>query len=230
MRWCVGPAGLLYEQALVGMLRVLQAANEDHWLRWIEEDIVAWRERGSTAHHRSAYGGMGSFNDLYLTGAQAEPGEIWLEVALNYLRHVAASVAPFAEQSSDGFRQVPPGSSTTSLAGVAISVCGRCQSRFVTPSSILSGAAAAWCSWTVPTLVQDQQGETIADHALGLAPEDDREEYVGYQLAARMRTSQAAVARLEAGGVGATLTTLQKVATALGLQVTVDGEMTSNDE
>lgn len=42
------------------------------------------------------------------------------------------------------------------------------------------------------------------------------------QLAARMRTSQAAVSRLEAGGVGATLTTLQKVATALGLRVTVD--------
>ncbi|MGB8861030.1 MAG: hypothetical protein WCC60_17355 [Ilumatobacteraceae bacterium] len=166
----------------------MQAAGEGHWLRWIEEDIVAWRERGSTAHHRSAYGGMGSFNDLYLTGAQAEPGEIWLEVALNYLRHylrhVAASVAPFAEQSSEGFRQVPPGSSTTSLAGVAISVCGRCQSRFVTSSSILFGAAAAWCSWTVPTLVQDQQGETIADHALGLAPEDDREEYVGYVNAA----------------------------------------------
>jgi ribosome-binding protein aMBF1 (putative translation factor) len=42
------------------------------------------------------------------------------------------------------------------------------------------------------------------------------------QLAARMGTSQAAVARLEAGGVGATLTTLQNVATALGLKVTVD--------
>ena len=41
-------------------------------------------------------------------------------------------------------------------------------------------------------------------------------------LAARMETSQAAVARLEAGGVGATLTTLQKVASALGLKVTVD--------
>ena len=37
-----------------------------------------------------------------------------------------------------------------------------------------------------------------------------------------MGTSQAAVARLEAGGVGATLTTLQKVATALDLKVTVE--------
>ncbi len=42
------------------------------------------------------------------------------------------------------------------------------------------------------------------------------------ELAARMGTSQAAVARLEAGGVGATLTTLQKMATALDLKVIVE--------
>ena len=41
-------------------------------------------------------------------------------------------------------------------------------------------------------------------------------------LAVRMGTSQAAVARLEAGGVGATLTTLQKVAAALDLHVAVE--------
>ncbi|MDW3212725.1 MAG: helix-turn-helix transcriptional regulator [Ilumatobacteraceae bacterium] len=41
------------------------------------------------------------------------------------------------------------------------------------------------------------------------------------ELAARMGTSQAAVARLEAGGTGATLTSLQKVAGALDLKVTV---------
>lgn|SRR5690606_16278171 len=42
------------------------------------------------------------------------------------------------------------------------------------------------------------------------------------QLAARMGTSQAAVARLEAGSVGATLTTLQRVGAALHLQVSVE--------
>jgi len=42
------------------------------------------------------------------------------------------------------------------------------------------------------------------------------------ELAARMGTSQAAVARLEAGGVGATLTTLQRVAAALDLQLSID--------
>lgn len=42
------------------------------------------------------------------------------------------------------------------------------------------------------------------------------------ELAARMSTSQAAVARLEAGGTSATLTTLQKAASALGLELTID--------
>jgi ribosome-binding protein aMBF1 (putative translation factor) len=42
------------------------------------------------------------------------------------------------------------------------------------------------------------------------------------ELARRMGTSQAAVDRLEAGGAGATLTTLQRVATALGLQVSIE--------
>ena len=42
------------------------------------------------------------------------------------------------------------------------------------------------------------------------------------ELASRMGTSQAAVNRLEAGGVGATLTTLQRVATALELEISVE--------
>ncbi|MCX6522706.1 MAG: helix-turn-helix transcriptional regulator [Actinobacteria bacterium] len=41
------------------------------------------------------------------------------------------------------------------------------------------------------------------------------------ELAARMGTSQAAVARLEAGNVHARLTTLQKAATAMNLTVSI---------
>src|SRR5688500_3046864 len=58
-------------------------------------------------------------------------------------------------------------------------------------------------------------GERVreAREAAGLSQRD---------LAARMGTSQAAIARLEAGGVGATLTTLQRVATALGLALSIE--------
>ena len=53
----------------------------------------------------------------------------------------------------------------------------------------------------------------------------DAREHAGIsqrELATRMGTSQTTVARLEAGGVGAMLTTLQKAATALDLKVTVE--------
>ena len=42
------------------------------------------------------------------------------------------------------------------------------------------------------------------------------------QLAARMSTSQAAVARLEAGGTSATLATLQRAAAALDMTIRVN--------
>lgn len=42
------------------------------------------------------------------------------------------------------------------------------------------------------------------------------------ELAERMATSQAAVARLEGGGVGATLTTLHRVAAALGMELSIE--------
>lgn len=58
-------------------------------------------------------------------------------------------------------------------------------------------------------------GERVraAREAAGLSQRD---------LAALMGTSQAAVARLEAGGVAATLSTLQRVARALGLELNVE--------
>ncbi len=58
-------------------------------------------------------------------------------------------------------------------------------------------------------------GEKVRDarEAAGLTQRD---------LAARMSTSQAAVARLEAGGTSATLTTLHKAAAALDMTITVN--------
>jgi hypothetical protein len=171
---------VLSEQALIAMREVLDAAGEQHWLKWIDEDIEAWRAEGSTRHHRSAYGGMGSLNDLYLMRPQGEPDRIWLDAALDTLRHIAFSAAPFAEQSPSALRQIAPGSSTTSLAGLPISVCGECNRRYVSPESRLFAAAAGWCSAAVPELVQAGRGEEVALRCLGLAPGDDRQRYADF--------------------------------------------------
>ncbi len=68
---------------------------------------------------------------------------------------------------------------------------------------------------TIKQLKQRRVGEQIRDarEAAELSQRD---------LAQRMGTSQAAIARLEAGGVGATLTTLQRAASALHLNITLE--------
>lgn len=60
-----------------------------------------------------------------------------------------------------------------------------------------------------------QVGEMVRDarEAAGLSQRE---------LATRMSTSQAAVARLESGGTSATLTTLHKAAAALDMMITVN--------
>lgn len=55
-----------YEQALLATERFLRQVGELHWANWLREDIAAWRGSGDVSHHRAAYGGMGSFNDVIL--------------------------------------------------------------------------------------------------------------------------------------------------------------------
>ena len=145
-----------------------------------DEDLEAWRAEGTTGHHRSAYGGMGSLNDLYLAGPPGELDRIWLDAALDTLRHIAASAAPAAEQAADTLRQIAPGSSTTSLAGLSVSVCGECNTLFVSSESRVFAAAAAWCSAAVPELVQSRRGDEVALRSVGPASADDRQRYVDF--------------------------------------------------
>lgn len=53
-----------YLDALNAMHELLGALGEQHWQSWIAQDIDEWESRKSVQHHLSAYGGMGSFNDI----------------------------------------------------------------------------------------------------------------------------------------------------------------------
>ena len=61
-----GVADELYEPCLVALIEALALASEAHWHAWMVDDLERWHRRRDVSHHRSAYGGMGSFNDLVL--------------------------------------------------------------------------------------------------------------------------------------------------------------------
>lgn len=55
-----------YELTLEAIKLLLEAVGDEHWAKWIQEDIDKWRETRDVSHHLSAYGGMGSLNDVIL--------------------------------------------------------------------------------------------------------------------------------------------------------------------
>jgi hypothetical protein len=87
-----------FEHSLRAMKRLLDAVGEKHWAGWIQEDLRRWQAGSDTSHHLSAYGGMGSFNDVLICGtnqhrvtaaqeAWANPLFEWLKSLCFYLAH-----------------------------------------------------------------------------------------------------------------------------------------------
>ncbi len=53
-----------YSDALNAMQDLLSRLGEQRWRSWIAQDVDEWESHRSVRHHLSAYGGMGSFNDI----------------------------------------------------------------------------------------------------------------------------------------------------------------------
>lgn len=64
----------LYRQALFCLKLILETDHPEleNWIAWLETDLEEWDGHRSVRHHLSAYGGMGSFNDLPAMGQNHE--------------------------------------------------------------------------------------------------------------------------------------------------------------
>jgi hypothetical protein len=133
-----------------------------------------WQRTATTDHFRSAFGGMGSINDLYLADS-SDPNSIWLDAAMRAARSVAASVAAAAAADRSAFRQVPPSSS---MLGASCYHCRTCTDTFVTDAAHLWPAAEGWASWRVASMLQDGTGAHVAAEALGERDPDLRPAYL----------------------------------------------------
>lgn len=58
----------LYPEILNVLRNLLDKSHNTHWVNWINEDIEEWNKNKNTKHHLSAFGGMGSINDLWVGG------------------------------------------------------------------------------------------------------------------------------------------------------------------
>lgn len=86
-----------YEQSLLAMIHLLKKVGEDQWLKWIEEDLRLWRGNRDTSHHLSAYGGMGSFNDVIICSMNqhqvTDQQDPWANNLFNWIKSICHFLA-----------------------------------------------------------------------------------------------------------------------------------------
>jgi hypothetical protein len=85
----------LYKSVLELLLKIMKEEKYDNWTEWLQKDIVLWESSNSTEHHLRAYGGMGSFNDVYVGGN--DTNGIWKSKVFEVLQSMAYSLAKSGE-------------------------------------------------------------------------------------------------------------------------------------
>ncbi len=76
-----------YHKTLLLLKDLLHNSDNSHWEQWIDRDIYEWENSKSTSHHKSAFGGMGSINDLSV-GGQGKVGT-WKNNMFDILKSIS---------------------------------------------------------------------------------------------------------------------------------------------
>jgi hypothetical protein len=158
-----GGAGEVYEQTLIGLKSVLEAAGSNSWSAWIGRSLDEWRTSGTCSVLRSAYGGMGSLNDLVVAG-NADPRLVWLDPPLELLRAAAYQWSSVASDAPTTFKTTPASTHGLRLRWYE---CDACHLRVAGTFERAMAAADAWSSWAVPRLVSLRQAHEIVEASGG---------------------------------------------------------------
>lgn len=96
---------ILYQQALMTLLALLDAVGEKKWRPWIAEDLHLWRSGGDTRHHLLAYNSLsGSLSDLFISRQAGhkvtEDQEIWIQALCEWLKSTCFFLASNPKHSA----------------------------------------------------------------------------------------------------------------------------------
>lgn len=86
-----------YKSTLNAMYKLLNDAGVKFWAEWILKDVEDWEESKLVEHHLSAYGGMGSLNDVVICVQNnhkvKKEQEAWINTLLSSLKAISFYLA-----------------------------------------------------------------------------------------------------------------------------------------
>lgn len=96
---------ITYSHAIKALEYLLDKVGETSWRNWILKDIELWQTRQDVSHYLSAYGGMGSLNDLWISARNGHTvmdfQESWVNVALTLVRDLAFRLARLRQKETE---------------------------------------------------------------------------------------------------------------------------------
>ncbi|WP_210489683.1 DUF6966 domain-containing protein [Rufibacter aurantiacus] len=80
-----------YKISLDILFRLLKESDNQQWKNWIAKDIYLWETQKRVDHHLSAFGGMGSINDLSVGGSDTI--DVWKNKLFDSIKTLSWSLA-----------------------------------------------------------------------------------------------------------------------------------------
>jgi len=134
-----------YRNILLLLKDLLHKSENFHWEQWIERDIYEWDDLNSTSHHKSAFGGMGSINDLFV-GGHGKTGA-WQNNMFNFLKPMSWTFATIREIRL-------PKTTATNIQGT---ICKDCSYSEITENEIEDYISDRYLPRIISTLLPSEQ-------------------------------------------------------------------------
>jgi hypothetical protein len=94
-----------YKPVLDSLYDLLDITGVKFWADWIAQDIRLWEQEKSVVHHLESFGGMGSFNDVWICAANGHSiqgwQEPWANTLLEELKSLSYLLAKHILQNTD---------------------------------------------------------------------------------------------------------------------------------
>ncbi len=108
----------IYRNALCVLNSLLDRGRVSRWAEYIAHDIEAWENSRSKEHHRAAYGGMGSINDVVFSVSTL--ADIWANNLFASVKSVSFALSHRGNADIHKLFSNPNGTLTGSI-------CGKCR-------------------------------------------------------------------------------------------------------
>lgn len=163
-----------YKVVLEALYKLLNETGVKYWAEWISKDINFWIECKSVEHHLSAYGGMGSFNDVVICLQNNHKVTNEQESWTNFLLMNLQSLSVLLTESKDriiGLEDIKNNlrSNSSKIQGARCLACGYSElssynvDNFIAPKIISDGIVKSLSSGNLMEFVEDVIGINLPE-------------------------------------------------------------------